>query len=401
MNSQDIQQLHQQYVMPTYAPGLALVRGEGATVWDADGNAYLDFIAGIAVTALGHCHPALVEAIRDQAGRLMHVSNLFYNELQPQLARAISQRSLGGKVFFCNSGAEANEGLIKLARLWGHSRGRYRIVTLRNSFHGRTLATLTATGQDKVQQGFEPLPDGFDYAVLNDLDSVRRQVGPRTAAVLVEAVQGEGGICAADPAFLQGIRDLCDEQGILMLCDEVQCGFGRTGEWFGWQAIGVQPDAMSMAKGMGGGFPIGGMAATPALSDVFQPGHHATTFGGTPLACAAALAVIHTIESEDLLARATARGQRLRDGLAPLVDRYHWIEGVRGIGLIDGLVLNRPAADLMNRAREKGLLVLATAHTVIRFVPPLTISEDDVDRALSIISEACAECDAHQGVTTS
>ena len=401
MNRERIEQLHEHYVMPTYTPSLTLARGNNATVWDVQGNAYLDFIAGVAVNNVGHCHPRLVTAIREQAGRLLHVSNLFYNELQPRLAQAISDRSLGGKCFFCNSGAEANEALIKLARLWGRERERYRIVTLRNSFHGRTLATLTATGQDNIQTGFAPLPGGFDYAEIDDLDSVRAVVVEQTAAILVEAIQGEGGVIPMKPEFMKGLRSLCDEQDILLMCDEIQCGFGRTGEWFGWQAIGVKPDAMSMAKGMGGGFPIGGITATPAVSNVFQPGNHATTFGGTPLACAAALAVIDIIESEGLLERARIMGERLRAGLSEIVARHDWILDVRGLGLITGLVTSRPALDLMHKAREKGLLVLATANTVIRLVPPLTISEAQVDQAVSIMSDVCRECDMGQGGTSS
>ncbi len=233
MKTDEIKQLHEQYVMPTYAPGLALVKGEGCKVWDADGNEYLDFLAGISVLNVGHCHPKVVEAIQDQASKLMHVSNLYYNENQPKLAKALSERSLGGKCFFCNSGAEANEALIKLARKWGHDKGKYEVIAMRNSFHGRTLATLTATGQDKIQKGFDPLPVGFVYAEFNNLKSCREAINQKTAAIIVEAVQGEGGIVPADEDFFKGLRVLCDEKDILMLCDEVQCGMGRTGKWFG------------------------------------------------------------------------------------------------------------------------------------------------------------------------
>jgi acetylornithine/N-succinyldiaminopimelate aminotransferase len=391
MTSEEIKQLHETYVMPTYAPGLALVRGEGTRVWDAEGRDYLDFVAGIAVAGVGHCHPRLVEAIREQAGRLMHVSNLYFNDRQPELARALSLRSLGGKCFFCNSGAEANEALIKLARKWGAEQGRYEVVSFRNSFHGRTLATLTATGQDKVKLGFDPLPEGFVLADLNDLGSVEAALTGRTAAVLIEAVQGEGGVQAAAAEFLAGLRRLCDERGILLLCDEVQCGMGRTGEWFGYQTAGITPDAISVAKGMGGGFPIGGICAGPDLSDVLGVGSHATTFGGTPLACAAALAVMEIIEKENLLKNARVMGERLRQGMAPLVNKYDWVEGVRGQGLINGLVLSRPAFSLQRMAEEKGLLVLATANTVIRLVPPLTVTEREIDQAVRTLHEVCAE----------
>jgi predicted acetylornithine/succinylornithine family transaminase len=397
---EQIEQQHKQYVMPTYAPGLALVRGEGRQVWDADGKRYLDFLSGIAVTSIGHAHPRMVEAVAQQAGRLMHVSNLYYNELQPQLAQALSERALGGKCFFCNSGAEANEGLIKLARLWGSDKGRHEIITMENSFHGRTLATLTATGQAKVKKGFEPLPAGFVHVPFNDLEAAKAAIHHRTAAVLVEPVQGEGGVVPADPDYLHGLRALCHEQGILLLCDEVQCGVGRTGTWFGYQQSGIRPDAIGLAKGLGGGFPIGAVTATPELSDVFQPGHHATTFGGTPLACAAALAVIETIEAEDLLANATAMGRRLREGLQPLVDAYPWITGVRGVGLMVGLVLSGSALPLQQAVVEKGLLALATANTVLRFLPALNVTEAEIDEAVAMVGAACVDvAEAAEGVT--
>ncbi|MEA2068355.1 MAG: aminotransferase class III-fold pyridoxal phosphate-dependent enzyme, partial [Verrucomicrobiota bacterium] len=302
MNSQQIEKLQKEHLIPTYAPGLALVEGSGSNVWDAEGNEYLDFVSGIAVTNIGHCHPRMVHAIQDQVETLVHVSNLYYNEKQPQLAKALAEYSglPGAKCFFCNSGAEANEGLIKLARLWGSGKGKYEILTMRQSFHGRTLATLTATGQEKVQAGFDPLPEGFAYAAFNDLQSVEDAIGSRTAAVLVEALQGEGGVIPADPGFLSNLRKLCNEKGILLLCDEVQCGMGRTGKWFGFQNYGIQPDAFSLAKGLGNGFPIGAMVAGSTLADIFQPGHHATTFGGTPLACSAALSVIEVLEEEEL-----------------------------------------------------------------------------------------------------
>jgi len=371
--TEEISALHKQYVMPTYAPELALVRGEGAVVWDADGNQYLDFLAGIAVCNAGHCHPKLVAAIRQQAGTLMHVSNLYYNEWQPRLARALSERALGGKVFFCNSGAEANEGLIKLARKWGHDQGRYEIITMKQSFHGRTLATLTATGQDKVKKDFDPLPEGFCFAEFNRLESVAEAINKRTAAVLVEAVQGEGGIIPADPAFLTGLEALCRETGILFFFDEVQCGMGRTGKWFGYQHYDVHPDAISLAKGLGGGFPMGAVIASPALSDVFQPGSHATTFGGTPLACAAASAVIEIIEEEDLLENTARLGKQFSEGLEL------------------GLVLDRPAADLQKAAQRQGLICLATAVNVLRFLPPLNIDEDQVAQALDMLAAACMD----------
>ncbi len=380
--------------MPTYAPGLALVEGQGTSVWDAEGNEYLDFVSGIAVTNIGHCHPKMVRAVQDQVETLVHVSNLYFNEKQPQLAKALAERSglPGAKCFFCNSGAEANEGLIKLARLWGSDKGRHEIVTMRQSFHGRTLATLTATGQDKVQVGFGPLPDGFVYATFNDLQSVEDAITSKTAAVLVEALQGEGGVIPAESEFLSGLRQLCDERGILLLCDEVQAGVGRTGKWFGFQNYDVQPDAFSLAKGLGNGFPIGAIVAGEKLSDIFQPGHHATTFGGTPLACSAALSVIEVIEDEALLANTMMMGAYLVEGLcATAMKHKKWISGVRGLGLLLGLVLDVPAAPLQKKLQEKGMLALATAGNVLRLLPPLNVSQEEIDQALKLIGEACVE----------
>ncbi len=391
MNTAEIADMQKKYLIPTYAPQLALVKGAGTKVWDAEGNEYLDFLAGIAVLNVGHCHPNVVNAIQQQAATLIHVSNLYYNEKQPQLAKALSEKAGGGKCFFCNSGAEANEGLIKLARLYGSQRGRFEVITMKNSFHGRTLATLTATGQEKVQKGFHPLPEGFSYAEFNNLDSVKEAITEKTAAVLVEAVQGEGGIIPADPQFISGLRALCDEQDLLLLFDEVQAGIGRTGKWFGFQNYDVQPDAFSLAKALGNGIPIGAVVASPKVADVFQPGNHATTFGGTPLACAAALAVLETIEQENLLDNARAMGALLLQKLQAVADQYDWIECARGTGLMVGLVLNDSALPLQKKLQEKGLLTLATAVRVLRMLPPLTITAQDVEKAVALINEACAE----------
>jgi acetylornithine/N-succinyldiaminopimelate aminotransferase len=388
MTPSSLPDLHRHYVMPTYAPGLVLVRGAGVHVWDEDGKEYLDFMSGIAVCSLGHCHPAVVEAISRQAATLMHVSNLFHNPLQPLLARQLSEISLGGKVFFCNSGAEANEALIKLARKWGAPHGRHEIVAMRNSFHGRTLATLAATGQPKYQQGFAPLPAGFVHAQFNDLQSVRDALSPATVAILCEAVQGEGGVVPASPEFIAGLRSLCDEKNLLLLFDEVQCGIARTGKWFGFQHYGVRPDAISMAKALGNGFPIGAIAATPELSDVFQPGNHATTFGGTPLACAAALAVLDTIRKDDLLEHAARMGALFMDGLRALAPRHPSIQAVRGIGLMLGLVLDVPAKPVEVKLRESGLLCIATGEHVLRFLPPLIVRPEHVQRALDLLDQA-------------
>ena len=394
MNTKEIAELQQQYLMSTYAPGIALVEGSGTYVWDAEGNEYLDFVSGIAVTNIGHCHPAMVQAVQDQVETLVHVSNLYFNEKQPLLAKALAERSglPGAKCFFCNSGAEANEGLIKLSRLWGSDKGRYEVVTMRQSFHGRTLATLTATGQEKVQTGFGPLPEGFRYAIFNDLQSVADAITSKTAAVLVEALQGEGGVIPAEPEFLAGLRALCDEQGILLLCDEVQCGMGRTGRWFGFQQYDLRPDAFSLAKGLGNGFPIGAIVAGESLSGLFRPGHHATTFGGTPLACSAALAVISVIEQEELLSNTLMMGAHFVEGLCEVAMKHKkWISGVRGLGLLLGLVLDVPAAALQQKLQQKGMLTLATAGNVLRLLPPLNVSQEEIDQGLRLIGEACAE----------
>jgi len=383
--------LHKKYVMPTYAPGLVLVKGKGSKVWDADGNEYLDFLAGISVLNLGHCHPAVVRAIQEQAATLVHVSNIYYNENQPRLAQALSDRSLGGKCFFCNSGAEANEGLIKLARLWGSTKGKYEVITMKNSFHGRTLATLTATGQEKVQKGFYPLPEGFKYAEFNNLESCKAAVTEKTAAILVEAVQGEGGILPADPEFIKGLRKLCDENNLLLFFDEVQAGMGRTGKWFAFQNYDVQPDAFSLAKALGNGLPIGAVVAAPKVSDVFHPGNHATTFGGTPLVCAAAIAVIETIEKEHLLENAQKMGGLFLEKLQAIADKYDWIEGARGCGLMVGLVLKDNAGPLQKLLQEKGLLTLATAVRVLRMLPPLNVTAKEIEQAAALIEEACEE----------
>ena len=394
MNTQEIENLQNEHLMPTYAPGVALVEGMGATVWDAEGNEYLDFVSGIAVTNIGHCHPKMVQAVQDQVETLVHVSNLYYNEKQPQLAKALAEHSglPGAKCFFCNSGAEANEGLIKLARLWGSDKSKYEIITMRQSFHGRTLATLAATGQEKVQKGFGPLPEGFVYANFNDLQSVEDAISSRTVAVMVEALQGEGGVIPVEPEFLPGLRKLCDDKDILLLCDEVQCGMGRTGKWFGFQNYNVQPDAFSLAKALGNGFPIGAIVAGKKLADVFQPGHHATTFGGTPLACAAALSVIAVIEEEELLANTMMMGAYFVEGLCEIAMKHKkWISGVRGLGLLLGMVLDVPAAPLQMKLQEKGMLALATAGNVLRVLPPLNVSQEEIDQALKLIGEACAE----------
>ena len=389
----EIIQQFDKHVIPSYARRpIVFVKGKGAKLWDVEGKVYLDFLAGISVLNVGHSHPVVVDAIRQQAGLLTHVSNLYYTENQGRLGQALAGLALGGKCFFCNSGAEANEALIKLARLWGHEKNRFEIITMKNSFHGRTLATMTATGQDKVQKGFDPLPSGFVHAKFNDLESVKEAVTARTAAILVEAIQGEGGVIPATAEFMQGLRALCDEKDLLLLCDEIQCGMGRTGKWFAFQHFDVAPDAFSMAKALGSGFPIGAIVTNAKLADVFQPGKHATTFGGTPLACAAALATLQVIEQENLLQHASDLGARLKKGLQALVEKYpkHLAE-VRGLGLMLSLVLTASAKPLEDKLMEMGLITLATGKQALRFLPPLTVKPGEVDEALDMIADACTE----------
>lgn len=388
---EEVRELHRTWHTPNYAPERLFVRGEGTYLWDSEGKRYLDFVAGIAVTCLGHCHPEMVETLATQGARLMHVSNFYYNDQAPYLARDLSEMTLGGKVFFCNSGAEANEGLIKLARKWGAERGRHEIICMRNSFHGRTLATLTATGQEKVQTGFAPLPEGFHHATFNDLDSVKALANARTAAVMVEPVQAEGGVLPADPAFMRGLAHWCREQGILLLVDEVQTGMGRTGICFGYKHFDIEPDAISLAKGLGGGFPIGAVIAGPALQDVFTLGSHGTTFGGQPLACAVARTVLRVFTREKLCLHARAMGELLAERLAPLVERTPYIRELRGLGLLQGLVIDRPAKELAELLAERGLLTVCTAGNVIRMVPPLTVTEAQVLEAVDILTDACAD----------
>lgn len=384
----DIATLFNQYVMPTYAPSVTLVRGSGSRVWDADGMAYIDFTAGIAVQSVGHAHPKVVEAVSNQVATLNHCSNLFYNVNQALLAQRLANLSLGGKCFFCNSGAEANEAMIKLARLWGHESGRYEIIAMRNSFHGRTLATCAATGQSKIQNGYDPLPIGFAFAEFNDLGSVRELINERTVAVMLEPVQGEGGLLPAELDFLKGLRELCDEKGLLLLFDEVQCGMGRTGRWFAWQKYDVAPDAFSLAKALASGVPMGALVASPKLADVFQPGRHASTFGGNPLSCAAALATIDVIEEEGLLARATEAGEILREGLRAFVEKYDQLLEVRGEGLMVGVVMDGPAKEVVDKCREMGLLCCTAGESVIRFLPPLNVKNDELEEALDMFDDA-------------
>jgi acetylornithine/N-succinyldiaminopimelate aminotransferase len=391
-------------LMATYPPPpVTFVRGEGSHLWDDTGRRYLDLLSGLAVTSLGHAHPAVAEAVATQAATLVHVSNLFGTEIGPQVARTLDRlvgdgTPVGGQVFFCNSGAEANECAVKLARRFG-GRGRHVVVSAYGSFHGRTLATLHATGQPAKHEAYQPLPEGFRHVAWDDLDALAGALDPSVAAVLLEPVQGEGGVNAATPAYFAGVRRLCDERGVLLMVDEVQTGLGRTGRWFGFQHLGVRPDVVTMAKALGNGVPIGACWARPEVSSVFEPGDHATTFGGQPLAAAAARAVLATMEAVDAPGRAAAAGARLAERLAAMPG----VAGVRGQGLLlavelDGLDARRVNAALL----DAGAVANAVTPTALRLAPSLLISDEEIDEAVAVVGAvlaAAAAGDAGAGGT--
>ena len=388
--SQETLDLYKSVVMPTYAPSVVLASGKGVTVRDADGRTYYDFTSGIGVHNVGHCHKKVVEAIQKQAAALTHASNLFANAPATLLASKLVEISgLDGKVFFCNSGAEANEAAIKLARKWGSSNGgRYEVVTMRQGFHGRTLATLAATAQAWCQEGYDPLPAGFAYADYNDLESVKAAVNDKTVAIMLEAVQGEGGVTPATDEFMKGVRALCDEKNLIMICDEVQCGMGRTGTWFAWQGYGVKPDLFTCAKALADGIPMGALVSNAKFADVFTLSAHASTFGGNPVAAAAANAVISVIEEEGLLENATKIGNLFREALQALVDKHDKLLKVRGKGMMIGLAVDGDAAPFLAELRQQSILALSAGKNVIRFLPPLTLGEEDLEDAVDMISEA-------------
>lgn len=395
-DTQSILKMDADYVMHTYnRQPVVFVRGEGMKVWDADGKEYLDFLAGIAVNGLGHAHPGLVAAICEQAGTLMHVCNLYAVPQQPALAKRLVELSGLGKAFFCNSGAEANETAIKLARKWGKlnlSENNYEIITAEGSFHGRTLAAVTATGQPKYHKGFEPVVPGFKYVPYNDLDALKSAITDKTCAIMLEPIRGESGVHPASLEYLQGIRSLCDELGILLILDEVQTGLGRTGKWFGHQHYGIKPDIMTLAKTLGGGFPIGACLATDRAASAFEPGNHASTFGGNPLACAAALAFLDIVERENLIENAVETGAYFKSALEALKERRTDIAEIRGKGLMVAAQLNREDAPAIAAAcLRKGLIINATGANTFRFLPPLIVEKGHVDTATRIVEEALSE----------
>ncbi len=384
------------------APEIAIVRGEGSRVWDDEGNEYLDMGAGIAVSALGHAHPKWVEAVSKQAATLSHCSNLYAIPPQAELAERLVAKAGSGKMLFCNSGAEANETLLKLARLHGRRKSGeegkvFRVVCADDGFHGRTFGSMSATGQEKIRKGFAPLVDGFSFARLNDLDDFQAKVSDETAAVLVEPIQGESGIQVAEDEFLRGLRALCDERGALLMLDEVQCGMGRTGDFFAFERSGIRPDAIAMAKGLGGGFPIGAAWVSEAHADLFEPGSHGCTFGGGPIACQAALAVLEVIEEDDLLARVTEHGawfQERLDGVASSCPEV--IAATRGRGLMLGTSMRVSAVDFVKGLRERGLLAVPASGEVVRFLPPLNVSRNDLAEAADIVESLATEWDLNK-----
>lgn len=382
-------------LFPTYARfPLTLVRGEGSRVWDDQGNEYLDFASGLAVNNLGHAPERVKEALIRQLDELWHVSNLFHIPQQQQLARLLMDNSCADAVFFCNSGAEANEAAIKLARRYHRKmlgNGRHEIITFRQSFHGRTLATLTATGQDKVKDGFDPLPAGFVYAPYNDAAQLESFINDRTCAIMLEFVQGEGGVVPADPAFVREIARLCDIHGLLLIADEIQTGMGRTGTLFAYQQYEVEPDIITLAKGIASGFPMGAMLGKAKLAEAFGPGAHASTFGGNPLACAAAVATVETMLAQNLPERAGVMGEKAMRMLEEALADHPFVREIRGLGLLIGIACAGPVADLIADIHREGLLVVSAGPNVIRLLPNLLVSEEELERAVRIVARVLAK----------
>lgn len=369
---------------------IVLARGEGCRVWDADGREYLDFLAGISVVNLGHCHPAVSDALAAQAKQLMHCSNLYLIPQQAELAAKLCELTFAERCFFANSGAEVNEGAVKLARLYSkkkHGDNRYEVITMRNSFHGRTLAMISATGQEKVQKGFEPLVEGFHYATYNDIESVRAQITSKTCAIMLEPVQGEGGIVPATKEFLQALRAECDKHNLLLIFDEIQCGVGRCGKLYAYEISGVVPDILTSAKALGNGMPIGALLTTDEIAKVLEPGTHGTTFGGNPLACSAALAVLNTMVSESIPARSAEMGEFFRGELKMHLAKLETVKEIRGAGLMTGIVLSHPGAEIVKACAAKGLLINCTMGNILRILPPLIVSKEECSKAAKIIAE--------------
>ena len=378
------------YVLPTYKRfPITLVKGRGMQVWDDEGNEYLDFFPGWGCGNIGHCHPKVVAALHEQLDKIMHVPNVYYNEKAGELAKLIIQDSFDGQVFFGNSGAEANEGALKLVRK--RNPNKKTIITLNNSFHGRTLATVTATGQSEYQKGFDPLLGGFVYCDINDCAMLESLMNENVAAIMLEVVQGEGGITAVNREFIETARELCDRFDAMLIIDEVQTGIGRTGKMFAYQYFDVQPDVMTLAKSLGGGMPIGAFAVARKYCNILQPGNHGSTFGGNPLACAAGVAVFQAIHEENLLENAVEMGTYFRQKLEELKSQAPVIREIRGLGLMLGVELNKPGAEIVDKCRAQNLLINCTHQTVLRLMPAINVTKEQIDKAVAIIGKALME----------
>lgn len=398
MTKEEVVSLYSRYVVGSYGKeDFVFVRGRGSRLYSLEGREYLDFFPGWAVSGLGHCPGEVVKSLRRQAGELIHLSNNYYHPWQALLAQEIVRSSFPSRVFFCNSGAEANEAAIKLCRLYGRDRGRYKIISMENSFHGRTLATVTLTGQARYSDPFKPLPAGFRSVAFNSFEALESAVDDETVGIFLEPIQGEGGINVADPGYLEKVADLCRRRDILLVFDEVQTGFGRTGKLFAFQHFGIAPDIMTLAKTMGGGIPIGAMAARPDVADRMIPGTHASTFGGSPLACAAGLAVLRTIETKGLLEKTRRNGAYLKRKLEILKKRFSTIREIRGMGLMLGMELDRPGAPVVKACQRKGLLINCTHERVLRVMPAITVRRKEINLAVSILEEALREFAAEGG----
>ncbi len=391
MDSQTWMMLSEKYVAHTYARyPIVLVRGKGTRVWDVEGREYLDFVSGLAVCNLGHCHPKVVRAIQDQAERLIHVSNFYYIEPQIQLASLLCEHSFATRVFFCNSGAEANEGAMKLARKYAKKKmegDRYEIITMERSFHGRTLATLTATAQEKFHKDYEPLMPGFKYVPFDDIGAVRNAIDSKTCAILVEPVQGEGGVNCPSEGYLKALRDICDEKRILLIFDEVQVGMGRTGKLFAYEHEGVEPDLLTLAKSLAGGVPIGALLIKKGVADIFEPGDHASTFGGNPLATAAGVAALTAILDEGMLENCQEVGGYFLARLEEIKKKHPFVQEVRGKGLILGMELKMEGSSIVKEMMQRGFLINCTMGNVLRFLPPLIVTKEEVDQVVKTLEE--------------
>ena len=391
MTKEETIELFNKYVIANYGRlPRVIVKGEGCYLYDSDGNKILDMFPGWAVSAIGHCHPKVVEAIRKQAGELLHIDNTFYSEPQGKLAQLLSERAFGGKCFFCNSGAEANEAALKLARLHTAPE-KYKFITTEGSFHGRTFATLTATAQPKHHEGLLPLLPGFVYVPYNNVDAMEAAFDDEVAAVMVEPIQGEGGINIPDPDYLKEVRRMCDEHGAMMICDEVTTGMGRTGKWFAYQLFYIEPDIMTLAKALGGGVSIGAMMAKSEVAASLVPGKHASTFGGNALVCAAAIAVIEAIEEENLLENTNELGKYAMEKLKQLKQKHFIIDSVRGVGLMLGVQLTSPGQTIVDKCLEKGLRVNCTQGTVLRLMIPMIATKEMVDQTIDIMDSVFSE----------